>query len=121
MCNYCTRFLEYFFYQDDIQSVACDWLLPYLKPPPAVIHATKKCIMGNVKPLEKTLELERYTVLAQLPSTQNANDHSGLRVTILGFSINALFYFLIFRSIFKTVWSGEHNLKALEKNLKHNK
>ena len=67
----------------DVQNAVCDWLLPHLKPPPAVIHATKKCVMGNMKPLEEFLEFER--------------------------------------SIFKTMWSGEHNLKALEKNLKHSK
>jgi predicted DNA-binding transcriptional regulator len=54
--------IEIFPLQDDVQRAVCDWLLPYLKPPPAVIHATKKSVMGNIKPLEKALDFERYTV-----------------------------------------------------------
>lgn len=66
---------------DGVEST-CEWLLPYLKAPPAVIHAMKKVVLGESnEALQKTLDIER--------------------------------------SIFKTMWSGKDNLRALEKGLKH--
>ena len=46
--------------QENVQDVVCHWLLPYLKQPSAVIQSTKKCIMGNMKPLEEVLDFERF-------------------------------------------------------------
>lgn len=41
---------------------SCEWLMPYLKAPPAVIQAMKKVVSaGCLEDLQKTLQIERYS------------------------------------------------------------